>query len=63
MAELKEGQGPNAILSTQISSIMTRLQRYNGIRTNEESHQRFWPADTFFQNVPGLLHKRILWPK
>lgn len=56
MAEKK-----TASVGMSINSILSSLQIIRGIATNMESHQRFYPTDTFFQNVPGLIGRRIFW--
>ena len=32
-----------------------------GLRTNLESHQALFSGETFFQNIPGIIGRRIYW--
>lgn len=49
---------------TEITGRMTdmfgELSVLRGIQTNVESHQKFYPDDEFFRNVPGLKRKTVV---
>lgn len=63
--EVAEDIDPRGVSTVRVSSrVVSRLTLFrdvNGIRTNLASHQRIAAGDTFFQNVAGLVGKKISW--
>ena len=59
--ETRVGDKPTATIRTSLSSrtIVGKVSR--GILPTLNSHQRFFPTDTFFQFTASLVGKRIQW--
>lgn len=57
----EEGGGGSATLVTRIVSRLAELAQSRGIKCNVTSHQQYFSGDTFFQNVPDITGKVVVW--
>lgn len=48
-------------ITTRLISRLAGFTKVRGILTNLDSHQRFYSADTFFQNVAAISGRTIYW--
>jgi len=53
--------GGTVEISVRAVSELASLNRTNGIMTNTISHQKVHSGDTFFQHVPNLVGKPVVW--
>lgn len=54
-------EGSTIDVKTRLVSRIALFRQLKGIRTNLASHQRHFSGDTFFQNVPILVGRKIYW--
>jgi hypothetical protein len=59
-SRVKTGR-PTSDMRVRVSSRLAELDRTNGLRTNQEIHQTYYPGDTFFQNVANIAGRKIFW--
>jgi len=56
----ERGQG-TVDISVRVVDRAYYMGRSRGIECNTASHQRHYSGDTFFQHVPGLTDKTVIW--
>lgn len=59
--EMSERNGQSVKITGRVVSRLASLTVPRGLRTNRESHQQVYRSDQFFEFVPGLANKEIIW--
>jgi len=54
--------GSTATIGLTVQSRLVDFARANERRFNNEDQQSYWPGDRFFEYVPQMVEKQIIWP-
>jgi len=55
------GGAATATIRTRLTSRLAPLAKIKGIVTNVRSHEKHYSSDVFFEHIPNLVGKKIIW--